>query len=64
MTTNLFNHNPVPHNSTISPVESLATEISEAFTRLEQIIISDKNTSKININLYSFTTYVSLSMIL
>lgn len=42
MTTNLFNHNPVPHNSTISPVESLATEISEAFTRLEQIIISDK----------------------
>lgn len=42
MTTNLFNHNPVPYNSTVSPVESLATEISEAFTRLEQIIISDK----------------------
>ena len=41
MTTNLFNHNPVPTNSTTSPVENLATEITEAFGRLEQIIVSD-----------------------
>lgn len=41
MTTNLFNHNAIPHNSNVSPVESLATEVSEAFSRLEQIIVSD-----------------------
>lgn len=40
MTTNLFEHTPVPYNSSISPVENLATELTEAFDRLENIIIS------------------------
>lgn len=40
MTTNLFEHTPVPYNSSISPVENLATELTEAFDRLESIIIS------------------------
>lgn len=41
MTTNLFTHTPVPYNSSTSPVENLATELTEAFSRLESIILSD-----------------------
>ena len=41
MTTNLFDHNTVTVNSSISPVENLASEVSEAFTKLEKIIQAD-----------------------
>lgn len=42
MTTNLFNHTTIPQNSSVSPVENLALETSEAFSRLEKIIVSNK----------------------
>ena len=41
MTTNLFDHNVVAVNSSVSPVENLANEVSDAFTKLEKIIQTD-----------------------
>lgn len=38
MSTNFFEHSTIPQNSQISPVESLASEVSEAFERLSVIL--------------------------
>lgn len=38
MNTNFFEHETIPQNSTISPVENLAVEVSDAFTRLSTIL--------------------------
>lgn len=38
MNTNFFEHETIPQNSTISPVENLAVETSDAFTRLSTIL--------------------------
>ena len=38
MSTNFFEHSIIPQNSQISPVESLASEVSEAFERLAVIL--------------------------
>lgn len=38
MNTNFFEHETVPQNSTVSPVESLAIEVGDAFSRLASIL--------------------------
>lgn len=41
MTTTLFEHTVIPQNSSTSPVENLATEVSDAFALTESIISTD-----------------------
>lgn len=41
--TNLFEHTPIPHNSSTSPVENLADEVSLAFSNVENYLLDDKN---------------------